>query len=269
MALDWYPKYDAQNTEAAFAQYIDRIFSAQDHVGADTHWALVFDSVQGSNHRYRLESGDFLFDGYVFHSDGTTTIDVATSSVDIYFYYTLTAGVITACGLSTSSSAGSARIKLFNTNAMAITDYRRVFTWGKYSVASSAVDATVISAAREKAASSYSSSWNESVVTSSGKRFRVAYNGSVRLTAQIKSTDGTTTGTIYRVYRVRAGAATLIASLNVGTADTYTAVTADVTGLLPGDYIDIQPYATSSCSIKDALMKYTLEDPASSQAVLD
>lgn len=256
MSISVYP-VTGDITAAGFAAALDKLFGEVDHASDDLAFALRLQSQSGGYNTWVLTAGSYIFDGYIFTSDGADTQLIAEGAeTSIYLYYTLSGGYVTAKGISTSSSAGTNRIKLWkvkgptagSTAPGTITDYRRINTWGRTAVASTAVDAITLSAARE---------CKTSFLTSL-KSFRVAYPGSYQLDFEYIVQMGQT----LKVQRTRGG---IITSLSTPTnSEVYKAYSYAVNDCMPGDTIDI---VGSDSYVRNVYLRYKLTD-ASAPAVL-
>lgn len=266
MAVTWWPKHGQNNTEGSFAAYADKLFGYGDHACGDTEFQLRFESTTGTIDTWRLSAGSYVFDGYVFTSDGKTTYPTTrATATDICLYYRLDANSH-ICGLgivkSGNEPSGSLTLKLWNVqNGTVMADYRQLFTWGRQTEASTSAGAVDFLSSKETAEAVGKTSYDATYVK---KRFRAGYPGTVRLDVDIYTNAGYGAA----VYRVRGGVATLLTTLTVSTSSTYESKNYNVTGLMQGDYIDIQGN-NGGCNFKfkNFRIRYITKDTPTSALV--
>lgn len=263
MALSVYP-VTGDVTAAGFAAALDKLFGQVDHANGDLAFQLTLQSQSGGNNVWVLTEGSYLFDGYIFTSDGTDTITVAEgSALAGYLYYVLAAGYITSAGICKFQDlpAGSTSIQLWqvqgpaagSTAAVAFTDYRRINTWGRTAYGNSDADAVTMAATR-------------SVQIATGgtiKKFRVAYPGSYQLDFEYKETAG---GAYY--VRLMRGATT-ISSVAPTAASDWTAYSAEIAACQPGDTIEVVNVTGNPLYVRSAYLRYKLTDAEAAAVLVD
>lgn len=259
MAIQVFPS-SGDIVAASFANALNNIFGGVARASTDQAFSLKLLSQAGGNNTWQLQAGTYIFNGYVFVADGTETIAVPQgTATSIYLYYTLSAGYITAAGLSTSASAGTARTPLQQVNGPlagstspgTVTDYRRINIYGRSAYANTDADAVTLTATR-------------TTLISSGdhKQFRVAYPGNYNIAFEYLVTD---IAPNCRIDRIRGGVRTTITSFN--RTSEWTAYSGTVSGCLSGDIIAL--YGTSTASFRNAYLRYKLQDPGAPAVLLD
>lgn len=262
MALIYWPKHGQNNTENSFAQYADKLFGYADRACGDTDFQLRFQSTTGTIDTWRLSAGSYVFDGYVFTSDGNTTYPTTrATATDICLYYHLDANShIDGWGIVKSGNepAGSLTLKLWNVqNGTVLADYRQLFTWGRQTEASTSAGAADFLSSKE------ASSTGTAVVV---KRFRTGYPGTVRLDLDVKTGHSSDR---FEVYRNRGGVSTKLTTLTCSSVGVWESKNYTVTGLMQGDYIDIQTFAVGglTCTVKNFRIRYITKDIPQSSIV--
>jgi len=261
MAVTWWPKHGENNTENSFAQYADKLFGYADHASSDTAFQLRFTSTDGTNDTWTLSSGSYVFDGYVFTAEGTETVTtVHATATDVYLYYHLDANShIDATGIAVLASvpSGANSLRLWKVQNGAVTDYRQLFTWGRQTEASTSASAADFLSSKE------ASSTGTAVVV---KRFRTGYPGTVRLDLDVKTGYSSDR---FEVHRNRGGVSTKLTTLTCSTTGTWESKNYTVTGLMQGDYIDIQTFAVGglTCTVKNFRIRYITKDTPTSALV--
>lgn len=224
----------------------------------------------GGNDIYTITAGSYLFDGYLFTAAGTETLSVtANTATNCYLYYHLDANShIDACGICKEADipSGAQSLKLwvlsYGNAAAKIMDYRTVLTWGRTSSASTASGCYDLLDTRETTLAVGSNTYSGSYVR---KRFRVGYPGSVRI-----DFDGYCDNDVpaHRIYITRGGTGTLFSSKDVGTASTWESFNETVTGLQPGDYIDIiGGHGSYNFKYKNFRVRYVTADTPSASFI--
>lgn len=275
MAITYYPQDGTTNTAASYAYYVDKMFGYADHASSDTAFMMQYTSTAGGLDVYTITAGSYLFNGYLFTAAGTETLSVTTATAtECYLCYIQnnTTGALSSVGIYKAADlptagAGETRnsLNLWTLSAggvvAAITDKRQVFTWGRQSVASTAAGCVDFLSARESAKTG-ATSWTAANVA---KRFRCAYPGTVHLTF-----DGWSGSTdTVKVFRVRGGAATQLTTASITNSyATYTYAT-EISGLMPGDYIDVQVMSAITYKIKNFRVRYTLGDITTAAVLID
>lgn len=260
MAISYWPKHGEYNTERSFATYTDRLMGYADHASADGDFELRYTSTADGNDTWTLSAGHYVFDGYVFTSDGATTVVTASATAtDINLYYHLDANDrIDASGIAATANvpAGSKVLKLWNVKNAQVTDYRQLLTWGRQSISSTAVGCVDLLSAAQAYTMSTSATYD---VAKALKRFRVAYPGSLRLDVDVKTAIGS--GKL-AVWRVRGAVGTKLTEFNATTS--WASFNTIVTNLMPGDILHLQ-WTSMGGYVKNARIRYTLSDIPSAQ----
>lgn len=268
MAITYWPKHGENNTENSFAQYADKLFGYADHASSDTAFQLRFTSTDGTNDTWTLSSGSYVFDGYVFTAEGTETVTtVHATATDVYLYYHLDANShIDATGIAVLASvpSGANSLRLWKVQNGAVTDYRQVFTWGRQSYASASGSAVSFLSSREVMIASGGAAYDASAIA---KRFRAGYPGTVRLDFDAKNIGGALPGRV-KVYSVRGSSKTELAYYTDLLADGYTSKTLTVTGLMAGDYIELQGVQQNTY-MKNFRIRYMLTDAPTAAVLVD
>lgn len=263
MALSVYP-VTGDITAAGFAAALDALFGQVDHANSDLAFRLTLQSQEVTINTWVLTAGSYLFDGYIFTSDGTEIVEMSeTGSWTIYLYYVLAAGYITSCGIAetTNVPAGAVSKALWVVNGPTAastapnsrTDNRRINTWGRTAYANSDADAVTLAATR-------------SVQLANGgtvKSFRVAYPGTYQLDFEYKEPDGG----VYYVGLKRGG--TLVSSTNLAYNADWTAYSAEIAVCQPGDTIEVVNATGNPLYVRSAYLRYKLTDAAAAAVLVD
>lgn len=267
MSISVYPA-TGDITAAAWAAALDALFGGVDHGNTDLAFQLSLQSQAGGNNTWVLTAGSYLFDGYIFTSDGTDTVTVVEGqSRDIGIYYVLTNGFITDAGISPIGvqwlPAGAVSLTLFTVNGPVAgatapntrTDNRRINTWGRAAYANSDADAITLSAVR-----------SVQVTTAvSIKSFRVAYPGSYQLDFEYKELTGAYANI---VALKRAGTTVWSAALSNSAID-WTAYSAEISGCQPGDTIEVINVDGNPLYVRSAYLRYKLTDAEAAAVLVD
>lgn len=261
MAVTWWPKHGQNNTEGSFAAYADKLFGYGDHACGDTEFQLRFTSTDGTNDTWTLTAGSYVYNGYLFTAAGGETVtSVRAIATSVYLCYTVDAnGHISASSISASSvpPGTTNSLKLWQVQNGIITDYRQLFTWGRQTEASTSAGAINFLSSKEA-----SSTGVGTVV----KRFRAGYPGTVRLDLDVKTGYSSDR---FEVYRNRGGVSTKLTTLTCSSVGVWESKNYTVTGLMQGDYIDIQTFAVGglTCTVKNFRIRYITKDIPQSSIV--